>query len=335
MTLSVRGPDELVAAIPHLLGFQPEESIVFIPMRSELPIARVDIPTTPRDREMVWHSIGDAYGRHSRPGSSVAIVCLCADRENAEVVGQDFVARLESIGIDTHVLMWADDTRWADLDTGDMGLRTDAAREHVASMSVLAGRPQPAASRDSLAATLVGDPEPVAALLPAAEEAAAASTPRAEGRWALGRLKQFHHDGHRLSDGDSARLLVALDSTPIRDSLWDDMSPSNVTSHVALWTDLTKRAPDDVRAEPASLLGFASWLSGSGAMAWCALDQIPEGKQTNLAGLVASAVQGGVNPRVWETAKAKDTAREVDSATDLVARRATAQSATTRPAHGI
>lgn len=335
MTLAVRNPDELVAAIPHLLGFQPEESIVFVPMRSELPVARVDIPTTPRDREMVWRSIGDAYGRHARPGSSVAIVCLCADRQSAEMIGQDFAARLESIGIETHVLMWADDTRWADLDTGDMGLRTNTAREHVATMTVLAGRPQPAASREALAATLVGDREPIEALLPAAREAAAASTPRAEGRWALGRLMQFHHDGHRLNDRDAARLLVVLESTPIRDSLWDNMSRSNVPSHVALWTDVTKRAPDDVRAEPASLLGFASWLSGHGAMAWCALDQIPEGKQTNLAALVASAVQGGVNPRVWETAKADDAPREVDFATDLVARRSSTPTSPLRPAPGI
>jgi hypothetical protein len=31
MRLSIHSPDELVAAIPHLLGFQPEESIVFLP----------------------------------------------------------------------------------------------------------------------------------------------------------------------------------------------------------------------------------------------------------------------------------------------------------------
>lgn len=64
MTLSVRSPDELIAVIPHLLGFKPEESLVFLPMSSELPTARVDLPTTPPDREVVWDSIRDAYSRH-------------------------------------------------------------------------------------------------------------------------------------------------------------------------------------------------------------------------------------------------------------------------------
>ena len=35
MTLSIHSPDELVAALPHLLGFTPEESIVFVPLRVE------------------------------------------------------------------------------------------------------------------------------------------------------------------------------------------------------------------------------------------------------------------------------------------------------------
>ncbi len=47
MTLSIHSPDELIAAIPHLLGFKAEESIVFVPLRADLPLARVDLPTLP------------------------------------------------------------------------------------------------------------------------------------------------------------------------------------------------------------------------------------------------------------------------------------------------
>ncbi|QCC77183.1 DUF4192 family protein [Nocardioides daphniae] len=37
MKLSVRSPEELVAAIPHLLGFTPHESLVVVPFTPELP----------------------------------------------------------------------------------------------------------------------------------------------------------------------------------------------------------------------------------------------------------------------------------------------------------
>lgn len=175
-TLSIRSPDELIALIPHLLGFKPEESLVFLPMGSELPAARVDLPTTLHDREVVWNSLRDAYGRHAQPSSSLAIVCLTADREMATDVGHEFAARFDTIGIDTRIMLWADETRWADLQTGDMGLRTDAARERIAAATALSGRAQPAADRSSLAESLVGDRTPVADLLPEIRDAARENT---------------------------------------------------------------------------------------------------------------------------------------------------------------
>lgn len=334
MTLSIQNPDELVAVIPHLLGFKPEESIVFLPMGSDLPVARVDLPTTARDREVVWRSIRDAYGRYSQPGSSLAIVCLTADRAMATDVGHEFAARFDSIGIDTRAMLWADETRWADLDTRDMGLQTDAARERIAAATVLTGRAQPAATRDSLAESLVGEREPVAKLLPETRDAARENTARLEGRWALARMQRFQRDGVRLSDPDAARLLVAVESIPIRDRLWLDMTRGNVGSHVALWTDMTQRAPDEVRAAPASLLGFASWLSGHGALAWCALDQVPKDKPYALANLVAAAVQTGMHPREWEPAN-RPAQRGLDNAADFIARRSAAPIGPARPAPGF
>jgi hypothetical protein len=334
MTLSIQNPDELIAVIPHLLGFKPEESIVFLPMRSDLPVARVDLPTTTRDRDFVWNSISDAFRRYAQPGTSVGIVCITADRALAEEVGPEFAARLDTIGIDTRLVVWADETRWADLDTGDMGLQTDAARERIAAATVLTGRAQPATSRDSLATSLVGDREPIARLLSETRNPARENTAKLEGLWALGRMQRFQRDGVRLSDGDAARLLVAVGSTPTRDRLWLDMNRGNAASHVALWTDMTQRAPDEVRAAPASLLGFAGWLSGHGALAWCALDQVPKDKPCALANLVATAVQTGMHPREWEAANRR-TEHRVGNATNFVTRRSAAQAGPSRPAHGF
>ena len=213
-----------------------------------------------------------------------------------------------------------------------MGLRTDTARETVAAATVLSGRAQPAASRESLAESLVGDREPIAALLPETREDARENTAKMEGRWALGRMQRFHRDGNRLSDADAARLLVAIESTPTRDRLWLDMNRGNAGSHVALWTDMTKRAPDEVRAAPASLLGFASWLSGHGALAWCALDQVPQDKPYALANLVAAAVQTGIHPREWEASNTLTTDRGAES---LAPTRTAAPQAAVRPAHGM
>ena len=113
------------------------------------------------------------------------------------------------------------------------------------------------------------------------------------------------------------------------------MTRGKAASHVTLWTDLTKRAPDEVRAAPASLLAFGSWLSGHGAMAWCALDQVPKGKPYALAKLVAAAVQTGMHPREWEAAKSQPAERGIDRTSDFARSQASTQFGSVRPAHGI
>ncbi len=319
MGLVVRSPDELLAAVPHVLGFKPEESIILVPFGPGLPITRVDLPNTARDREEVWDALSGPYGRHARPGASVGIVCVTADRRSAELASQHLSNRLETLGITTHLRLWADGERWREFNSGATGLQTQEAAERIASTTVLAGVVQPAASRAYLAASLVGDREPIAQVLEAARAKAAraevvSSSPGAELDWALDRLEQFHADGNRLSDVDGARMLVALETISTRDALWEDMSTQNTASHIALWSDLTRRAPDEVRAAPASMLGFASWLRGDGAKAWCALDQVPADRPYSMAAIVASALQNGLHPREWERhhAQMREVASELD-----------------------
>jgi len=59
--------------------------------------------------------------------------------------------------------------------------------------------------------------------------------------------------------------------------------------------------PQHVRAAPAALLGFAAWLAGNGALAWCAVDVAEEAEPGYpLAALLASTLAGAVPPAVWQ-----------------------------------
>ena len=314
MDLVVQSPDELLAAMPHVLGFKPEESIILVPFGPGLPITRVDLPKTARDREEVWAALSGPYSRHARPGARVGIVCITEDGRNAELASQHLSNHLDTVGITTHLRLWANGERWREFNSGATGLQTQATAEGIAAKTVLTGAAQPAANRASLAASLVGDRNPIAQALPQAWAAAAASSPSLERERALDRLEQFHFDGNRLSDVDGARMLVALETVSTRDALWEGMSSQNAASHMALWTDLTRRAPDEVRAAPASMLGFASWLRGDGAKAWCALDQVPADRPYSMAAIVASALQNGLHPREWERhqAQMREIASELD-----------------------
>ncbi|KRB75065.1 hypothetical protein ASE01_17015 [Nocardioides sp. Root190] len=314
MDLVVNSPDELLAAVPHLLGFNPEESIVLLPLHPGLPVTRVDMPKSTLDREKVWNALSGPYGRHARPGARVAILCFTEGRLFARLGSEDLSDRLAGLGITTHLRLWSDGDRWREFNSGATGSHTHAAAERIAAAAVLAGVAQPAVSRAALVASLVGNRAPIARLIPAARTAAGTGRPEAENEWALGRLDQFHADGNRLSDADGARMLVALETLSTRDALWDDVGAENTSAHVAIWSDLTRRSPDEVRAAPASLLGFACWMRGDGAKAWCALDQVPADPPYPMAAVVASALRDGIHPREWQRhqTQLRDMAREVD-----------------------
>lgn len=305
MKISVSSHDELLAAVPHMFGFTPHESLVLYPFAPGLPRVRVDLPTSQTARDDVWESLEVPFGRHARPGAVVAIICLTTDRSNAERASEDLRSRLESIDVTTPLRLWADDTQWCDLDSHESGQRTQAARTRIDAQMVAAGHALPIASRSAMAASLLGDRDPIARLMPAARTASAASDPPAEHAWAMERLHRFHADGNALNDLDAARMLLAVSSVPVRDDVWENISARTTQSHVALWTNLTRRAPDDVRAAPATLLSFASWIGGDGAKAWCALDQVPSAQEYPMARLMSAALTAGVNPSEWEVQAAR------------------------------
>ena len=116
-------------------------------------------------REEVWDAISGPYGRHARPGARLGILCFTGDRRSAELASQHLSNRLETVGITTQIRLCSDGERWREFNTGTTGLQTQATAERIAATTVLSGAAQPASSRSSLAASMVGDREPIAQLI--------------------------------------------------------------------------------------------------------------------------------------------------------------------------
>lgn len=301
----VTTPDDLLNALPHVLGFEPRESIITVPFRGGGMTARVDIPTTVEERRQAIGTLRSAYARNTQPGDMVAIVCLTDNVHAAQRCSAALATALEQVGVHTPLRLWATAERWMELNSGEAGVRTAASAEWIAAESTFSGRTPPAASRQALADSLAGDHGPVAAVLDQTRQAAGVSGLGPEHQWAVGRLEQFHTDGVRLTDPEAARMLVAIEHKPTRDALWTDMTRDNAASHTTLWTDLTRRAPDGVRTPAATMLAFSAWLSGDGAKAWCALEQIPaDSPPYSMATVIATALHNATPPGAWEDAKA-------------------------------
>jgi len=98
-----------------------------------------------------------------------------------------------------------------------------------------------------------------------------------------------------LVDDEAAFLTVLLLHIPVRDHAWSITDAS--AHHIALWTDVTRRARPDLVPGPACLLAFAAWRAGEGTLATLALNRALEANpEYRMAQLLYQMVQAGLPP---------------------------------------
>ncbi|GAB4002286.1 hypothetical protein GCM10028772_02960 [Nocardioides ultimimeridianus] len=303
MTLRVQSPDELIAAVDHIMGFHVEDSITVIPVSPGLPGSRLDLPTNQADRTEMVNTLLRAYGRSS--GGAVMVIGFADSPSQVEPGTHQLCEALAGVGVGVRGRLWAGDQRWTDLDSGVSGIRSATAANRIAAEMVAEGRKAPAASRAAVDQEFIGNPEPVTRYLPAVAGDMENSTPARERQWAIGRAEAFLEDGHSLTDPQAARMLACLQSVTVRDQLSQRISTETAHSWSPLWDNLTRRSPDELVAPAATLSAISNWCQGDGARAWAALDRILADQRAadSLAGLVASALQCGVHPGAWDQAR--------------------------------
>lgn len=309
MKLRVQSPDELIAAVDHFMGFHVEDSITVIPVSPGLPGSRVDLPTNPAERTEMVNTLLRAYERSS--GGNVMVIGFADSPSQVEPASRQLREAFSAVGVEVRGRLWAGEQRWTDLDSGVSGIRSTTAANRIAAEMVAEGRKAPAASRAAVDQEFIGNPESVTRYLPGVAGDMENSTSARERQWAIGQAEAFLEDGRALTDPQAARMLACLQSVTVRDQLAQRISTETAHSWSPLWDNLTRRSPDALVAPAATLSAISSWCQGDGARAWAALDRIPTDQRAAypLAGLVASALQGGVPPGFWD----KSCSRAVDA----------------------
>jgi hypothetical protein len=158
-------------------------------------------------------------------------------------------------------------------------------------------------SRDQLAASVGADPVRVAVLAAALDDAGepVVESWQEEGDWVRELVAAHAEAGSVADDAELARLLPALRHLAVRDAAWGLLDRPSARDHVAFWTDVVRRTPEPLVPAPASLLAFAAWLAGHGALAWCALDRVfAVDPDYRMAAYLAQALEHALPPEVWE-----------------------------------
>ena len=317
-TFVARTPTDLVALVPVVLGFHPQDSVVLLTFGPPGGAfhARVDLPVQRAEQEDVARVLVSAV-TSNRVGR-VAVLLYTDDVEAARSQGEVLLGRLLALEVEVIDVVRVDDGRWHSLpEDGAPGTAYDLESHPFTAQHVFAGR-RVHRDRSELADTLVGTDEDDAvavalaatrfADLVAATGAMAGTTAgttaaflAGEGRWVQRRVRQRLADGRPLQAAEAGRLLVLASLVPTRDVAWSEISREDAEAHVELWRELVRRAPRDLLPGASSLLAFAAWQQGDGALAWCALDRCLEvDPDYSMAHCVADILGAAIPPGLWE-----------------------------------
>ena len=318
-----RTPLDLLAVVPYAIGFHPDDSVVVLTFGDaatgrESFHARVDLPVVAQEQERVVALLEDVLTR--RGCAQVAVLFYTEDAGAAYAFGELLVPRLLAAGLEViDTVRVAGDRYHRAADPEDIGTPYDLSEHPFTAALVVEGRVAHD-SRAALADTLVGgdeeDREAIAVasdrfadrLLGAREPGGpAAGLPRLlreQALWLRDRLAAPLTPGilgaSAPTPQDAGRLLVLVALDALRDVAVAAVTRDNAREHLEFWRGLTRRAPRDLLAGPASLCAFAAWLHGEGALAWCAVERCLEVEPDDgLAHHVAVLLETATPPSAW------------------------------------
>jgi Domain of unknown function (DUF4192) len=304
-TLTLRSPEDLLAAAPVVLGFVPTDSAVMFTFDGPSCFhARVDLPRMGEEVGSCVEALLSPSVRHEV--GRVLFVLYSADPVPADRVARRLIRAFRAAGIEVIDVLRADGRRWFPLlrsrrSVPRSGVPYDVSAHPFAAESVLSGRVTHG-SRADLEATVAPDPAMVARVAAAVADP---GPPRPGPGWLPATVTGHIAAGSVPDDGDAARLLICLVDVRLRDAALGLLTRDSAEAHARLWADLVRRAPEDLVAPAAAVLGFAAWVSGNGALAWCAVDRcMGADPDYRLAHYLAHALTHAVPPSMWEAVTA-------------------------------
>jgi hypothetical protein len=311
--------------VPHLLGFHPQLSFVVIgaggPRRRVEIGFRYDLPDPPcaeAAAEIAEHAVAVLAQR----GATTVIGIGYGPGRLVTPVADEFAIAARQRRLEIRELLRVEDSRyWSYLCANPACCPADGAvfdyLSHPAAAAMTVAGLAAYPDRDAVAATLAPLTGAAAwsmdqaieracvkaqALMDRARRKGPGSNPLrlviSQGRRAVRDAIGAYRGGERITDADTfAWLAVSLVHLAVRDDAWARMVPEHRQAHLALWTDIVRRADGPWLSAPASLLAFTAWQAGDGTLANIALDRaLAADHGYSMALLLRDILAAGVPP---------------------------------------
>jgi hypothetical protein len=323
--LRITSPASLLAVVPHLLTFQPSNSLVVVGTEGRRHQVRMtlryDLPDPPSG-ELCGEITGHAFRVLSAQHIEVAAVVGYGPGRLVTPLADALREQAPGAGVMIGELLRAEDQRyWSYLCKNPECCPPEGTPfttgNHPSTAGIAATGAPVLASREELAATIApiggASADRMHVATRAAEEQSARLVARvarsgrrpsarrlvaAAGVEAVIEAVDTYRRGRKIVAGNPlAWLSVVLKDLRVRDDAWARMDPGYKDAHLRLWTDLTRLARPGYVAPAASLLAFVAWQAGNGALANVALDRaLSDTPGYTMARLLRQAIDSGAPP---------------------------------------
>lgn len=308
-------PGAVIAALPAVLGFVPEKSLVLLSIGDgELgSVMRIDLSDAVPDQIGHLAEVAAAAG----PEAAIAVI-VDADGAGCPMCNDEYRDLCSTLTgeLSRHdIVLWAVHVvdrvaaggRWHCVDgCGAGGVVDDPCASPLAVAAVLDGRRLYARRADLQAVIAVDDRARSVSLSGLIAEHAAARDeahrvdPMAcvrrdveESMSAAARVG----DGQPLADVELAALACALVDVQVRDTLYALAVGHSAGEAESLWALLSRSLPTPWRAEALVLLAFSAYARGDGPLAGVSLEAALRCQPGHrMAGMLDTALQSGLRP---------------------------------------
>jgi Domain of unknown function (DUF4192) len=308
-------PGALIAALPAVLGFVPENSLVLVSLGDgELgSVLRVDLSEGLVDR--IGHLAEVAAA--AEPEAAIAVI-VDAEGAHCPRCNEEYrhLCSVLTEALSQHEIdLWAAHVvdrvalggRWHCVDgCGSSGAVEDPSASPLAAAAVLDGRRLYPRRADLQAVVAVDDRARSAELAVAVTQQAAkrevahradpAGCSRRDVENAMAAAARVA-GGQSLSDAELAELGCALSDVQVRDTLYALAVGENAGEAESLWAVLARTLPLPWRVEALVLLAFSAYARGDGPLAGVSLDAALRcAPDHRMAGMLDTALQSGLRP---------------------------------------
>ena len=309
---TLTSPHDLLAAIPFLIGYHPQDSLVLVALKDEAVgmAMRVDMPVGVSAEG--YDLLASHFLRDGADGAFI-VAYVGAGAVDPENVLINTSAALVRAGIDIKESLIVSNNRFRSMICSDLtccppegSAIPDLGSSRIAAEHVIAGHPMPFENVDGLVQSIAAVPSSFESVWGDEVQAFWVSSDSEEiqelqrdGATAIIDLVGEYREGRGAEDRElAARVIGRLSDIQVRDFALGSHTDESADYYWAMWRDLLRIAPRGFVAPVACLFAAMAYERGEGALAHKGLDRgLGDDDQYSLAHLLRRVFTAGWPPQ--------------------------------------